>query len=160
MHFPGALMSGLLSRRALVWLLVGFLTLQGISVSFSAARGPAHVHSKPTSILVLEDVRRGGHFTAESLLVHEWWGHSHQTPLRHHHASTDRTVVLEPTNAAVSATEDGVLSLDFAVAAYVAVLMLAFMWAPAELSQQRALHILWQPSFATARLLERPPQAA
>jgi len=160
MLFPSALVSGLLSRKVLVWLLVGFLTLQGISVSFSMAQGPAHVHLKPASILVLEDVRRAGHFTPENSLSHEWWGHSHQTSLRHRHSLTDPTVVLRPDGDALTAAEEGALAHDLTIAAFVAVLMLALWWAPANFSQQRALRTLWQPSFVTARLLERPPQPA
>ncbi len=160
MLFANTLVTGLLSRRALVWLLVGFLTLQGISVSFSMAQGQAHVHLKPVSILVLEDGRRAGHLTSENTLSHEWWGHSHQTSLRHHHSLTDPTVVLEPDGAALTAADEGALTHDLAISAFVAVLMLAFWWAPANLSQQRAQRNLWQPSFVTARLLERPPQAA
>lgn len=154
------LVTGLLSRKAVVWLLVGFLTLQGLSVSVSMAQGAAHVHLRPASILVLEDVRRPGHFTPENSLQKEWWGHSHQTSLRHHHSLTDPTVVLDPDGAALTAADEGALTHDLAIAAFVAVLMLAFWWAPAHFSQQRALRTFWQPSFVTARLLERPPQPA
>ncbi len=160
MFFASSLVTGLLSRKVLVWLLVGFLTLQSISVSFLIAQGPAHVHLKAAPILMLEDGRRGGHFTSQNSLSQEWWGHSHQASLRHHHSLADPTVVFEPDDAALTAAEEGTLAHDLAIAAFVAVLMLALLWAPANLSQQRALRTLWQPSFVTARLLERPPQPA
>ena len=143
-----------------MWLLVSFLALQSISVNFSLARGPAHVHSKPAPLLVLEDVRRSAHFAPEKSLSQAWLGHSHRIAERHHHSLTDPTVVLDPDDAALTAAEEGTLAHDLAIAAFVAILMLTFWWAPANLSQQRALRILWQPSFVTARLLDRPPQAA
>ncbi len=150
----------LLSRHAVGWLLIVLVALQGINVSFSGAQGPSHVHREVTRPLVLEDVRRAGPPTSRGELFGGWRGHSHGASLRHHHSSADPTVVVEAADAALAAAEEISLAHDLAVAAFVAVLMLAFWWAPAALSQQRALRTLWQPSFVTARLLERPPQPA
>ncbi|MDQ6683872.1 MAG: hypothetical protein M3Z16_01980 [Pseudomonadota bacterium] len=139
--------------------MIALVAVQGVSVSYFAARGPAHTHREVPRIAVLEDVRRVGPSATQGHSFQEWPGHSHQTSWRHHHPSADPSVVLDPDNAAFAATEDGTLAHDLAIAAFVAVLVLAFRWTPAVLSQQRAVRASWQPSFVTARLLERPPQA-
>ena len=137
-------------------LLAGLLALQGVMVGVSIGSGPAHVHREPARIMVLEDVRRMSGSGFVETHPHGPWGHSHQTVLRHHHAAADPSVVIDAANAA----DEGGLLHDLVVSAFVAVLLLALLWAPAALSQQRAARAAWQPSFAMARLLERPPQPA
>ena len=56
MLFARATLRRLLFRATVLWLLIAVVALQGISVSFSAARGPAHVHRESVRVLVLEDV--------------------------------------------------------------------------------------------------------
>ena len=160
MFFPGSLLQSMSSRRVLVCVLVFVLGLHGLGVGMSKAQGRSHIHLEPARILVLDDVRRSHHRTGVDSRVSLWLGHSHQVASRHHHAAADPTVIVEALSAADVAADDGALSLDLVVAAFIAVLMLAFCWTPAQHSQGRARRALWQPSFAMVRLLDRPPRFA
>ena len=160
MFFPGSLLQPMSSRRVLVCVLAFVVALQGLGVGMSKAEGRSHTHLEPARILVLDDVRRSHHRTGVDSRVSLWLGHSHQVASRHHHAVADPTVIVEALSAADVAADDGVLSLDLVVAAFIAVLMLAFCWTPAQHSQGRARRALWQPSFAMVRLLDRPPRFA
>lgn len=150
------------SRRAILWLLACLIALQGMSVNYLVAKGPAHIHRDTSLTLVLEDVRRVG--SSPFVLrpaAESWFGHHHGAALRHHHAASDSSIVLMEADRIADATaEDSSVALDIAAAAFVAVMMPASMWTPSSLSHRRASSPTWQPSFETARLIERPPQRA
>ncbi len=150
------------SRKVLLWILACLIALQGLSVNYLVAKGPAHIHRDASWIRVFEDVRRVGPSSfATRPLAEVWFGHHHGGALRHHHAPSDSSVVFMDAERIADATaEDSGVSLDIAVAAFVAVMMLTSVWAPKSLSHRRASYATWQPSFVTARLIERPPQRA
>ncbi len=145
-----------------MWLLACLIALQGLSVNYWVAKGPAHIHRDTRVTLVLEDVRRvGSSLFAARPLAESWLGHHHGTALRHHHAASDSSMVLmEVDRIADAASEDSGVALEIAVAAFIAVVMLSFTWTPSSLSHRRESYATWQPSFETARLIERPPQRA
>ena len=150
------------SRQVLLWLLACLIALQGLSVNYLVAKGSAHIHRDTSSTHVFEDVRRVGPSSfAPQPLSEGWFGHHHERTLRHHHAASDASVVfVDADRIADVAAEDSGVALDIAVTAFVAVMMLVSIWAPRSLSHRCASYATWQPSFVTARLVERPPQRA
>ena len=86
--------------------------MQVIGLGILAVIGPAHTHRTGTepSRLVLEDFRRGPIQTFRSTShVASAFGHVHRFDgaLRHHHARSDTTVVLDDRDAWLQAAEAG-----------------------------------------------------
>ena len=84
-----------LTRLVVLWLIALVLPLQGAAAGVFGALGPAHLHQRAASTLVLEDVRRWR--PAPTLQAHApgGFGHAHAraAPQRHHHAADDGSVV-------------------------------------------------------------------
>ncbi len=98
--------------RTTIWLLIGLVALQVIGLGILAVIGPAHTHraGAEPSRLVLEDFRRGPIPTFHSTShVASAFGHVHRFDgaLRHHHAPSDTTVVLDDRDAWLQAAEPG-----------------------------------------------------
>jgi len=98
--------------RASIWLLIGLIAMQVIGLGILALIGPSHTHraGAEPSRLVLEDFRRGPIRTVRSPThVARAFGHVHrfEGALRHHHARSDTTVVLDDREPLLQAAEAG-----------------------------------------------------
>ena len=87
--------------------------MQVIGLGILAVIGPAHTHraGAEPSRLVLEDFRRGPIQTFRATAhVASAFGHVHRFDgaLRHHHARSDTTVVLDERDAWLQAAEQGI----------------------------------------------------
>ena len=86
-------------------------------------------------------------------------GHHHDHDQRHHHRAADHSLLILDSDRASDATAaDSAGSLDVTTVVCLAVVVPASLWTAQSLSHQRAMHVTWQPSFAIARMLDRPPQ--
>ncbi len=145
------------SGRALLAFFAVVVMWQGLSVGVVAVRGPAHTHGAP----VLQDFRRGPVAVTESVARPGPFVHSHDIAMRHHHGAADPTVVLDAgEHAADAAADEASLTLELAIAAFVALVVTFALGVFNRSTLARAMRAGWTWSVGFNARLERPPQAA
>jgi len=151
------------TRRLVACLLACLVPLQGLAAGMIAAVGPAHTHKSMGTTLVLEDFRRAP-ASVSTLPTHvaTSFGHFHNadTPLRHHHARGDGSVVLAD-GAALQAAGDGDdAGISPSLAVFVALLPSAMASLTVAPDAAAAAHAPWTPQTHCPALPERPPRAS
>ena len=151
------------TRRLVACLLACLVPLQGLAAGMIAAVGPAHTHKPMATTLVLEDFRRAP-ASVSTLPTHvaTIFGHFHApaTPLRHHHARGDASVILADGAALQSAGDSDDASIGPSLAVFVALLPSAITPLPAAPAAAMAAHAPWAPQTHCPALPERPPRAS
>lgn len=143
-------------------LLACLVPLQGLAASMFATIGPAHSHKVMAATIVLEDFRRApAQLTAPPTHVATAFGHFHSggSPLRHHHARGDGSVVLADSEALQSNGDGDDLSISPTLAMFVALLPSALVWLPTTADAVAASRTSWAPQTHHPALPERPPRA-
>ena len=149
-------------RQVLIRLLACLIPLHGLTAGVIATVGPAHTHQSSGSTLVLQDFRRAPVPTS-TLPTHiaTAFGHFHgsDTPLHHHHAHGDASVVFADGAALQGAGdgEDG--SVSPGLAFFFALLSSPMTSLPDAPDASAAAHAPWAPLTHCPALPERPPRA-
>jgi len=156
------LASRLLRFRALLWLLIGLIPLQGMAVSVLATLGPAHVHrSAGAAPVELKDFRRTlGAVVHRVSHVHTPLGHVNRSiePSRHHHPRDDPTFVRisdDPANQISGSEEPNVAN---ALAALVLMVPTVVSWHASESTEVWVSRGAWSWLTHHPDALERPPR--
>jgi hypothetical protein len=139
-------------RRAVIWLLVLLLPLEGLAVAALTTLGPAHVHRHAQ---VLHGSAAALDRTSHVLSA---FGHFHAsaTPERHHHALGDIGVVLTGDDAPID-QDSGTASLS--VGATFAMLPHVLIWCPPPRSDGGADHRPWAVVTHDPDVEEPPPRS-
>lgn len=151
-----------------MWLMAFVLPLQGTAVGVFSAMGPAHIHPRAETPLVLEDVRRWRPAPVASAPAHAaalaWLGHSHPeaAPQRHHHAADDGSVLRTGANSPLdNADADEALGAGALSALSVLALIPALpAWAEAAASTGAASRPPWAMRTGFVDFPDRPPKRA
>ena len=135
--------------------------MQGVAAGIAAALGPAHVHQQANRPLLLEDFRRVAATVAPPAHVATAFGHFHgkATPIRHHHAAGDASVVLvdDPLRAWADAES---ASAGSSLALFSAVLPTTLAWVGQAPAGSPACCAAWPSLTHDPQPLERPPRPA
>lgn len=148
------------TRLLVLWLLAFVLPLQGTALAVFAAKGPAHLHTAANlkagaRPLVLEDVRRWKPSLVAGSHLRSAREHTHagRSPLRHHHARSDASVVV--TGADAPETDEAVGSGGLSVLALIPSLTLP---SAGEAAPPTVPRFGWQPRTGFTVRLDRPPR--
>jgi len=144
-------------RRAIVWLLVCLVLIQGMAAGVLTTLGPAHTHKVASRVVVLEDFRRApSGAISHDLHVLTAIGHFHRPGAdRHYHARSDHSVVLTDAGSPLTDDNDGAIS---PVIAFVAPLPAELTWRARHSSVAATAPLAWVPVTDDPEALYRPPQ--
>jgi hypothetical protein len=152
-----------LCYRALLWVLIGLVPIQGLAAGVFATLGPAHVHRAADVVQIeLEDFRRSPmRLAPRDTHVSSVFGHFHSVePSRHHHQRSDVTVVRVADDAANQIGDTDEFSGSLALTALTPVLPCVVTSLASALTYVMVSSDAWPLLTHDPKPLERPPRDA
>lgn len=160
---PFTLRGSSAEARFVVLGLAFLIALQAVAAAALTTLGPLHTHRPGSTILVLDDVRRGpssGESAADGVARRHGHSHAGAAALRHHHAPGDTSVTLAGGEAALHAGDVDNAGGGAALGALIGLVPTVLAWLPQGARDVQATRRAWVPQIYHPDFPERPPRSA